>query len=562
MKKVLFFLFFICIFMVPAFADYTVDSIFVSAEVASSGKSQVSMTLQLTFDASTPEVTVPLPEDQVSKVSAGDYRFQLDRTDDGTDVILKNREGFIGTQTFLITYQVPAAVDNDAVGDAYHLGLLSTRWAKPIGSCAFQVVLPGGQTAMPEDFTLEPQVLSGYHKALTLSETGLSISGNTISGAVADRMAYDSLALELTLPEGYFLVRSTRLPGIAITWLSLAMLLIWLLAMLYWRLRIRTPHTASEPRLLAPEGVLPCQLPMVLDGGTCDVVAIILEWANLGYLSISVNRRGLVILTRLMQMGSERGKSERMFFDRIFGSRQRVAATPGRFSGAAARFRGASRRTLSRVIFDRRGGNLIFVQTPCRLLLSVGIGYMAVQALPEGGGFVVLGILLGLVGLIYSLYLHSALVRFFALRTASISSAILCLLLLPLLLGGLLSGAFLEILIGILACLFSALVSARGPRRSQRGMDAMAQARGCRTFYRRVTWQRLQILQGENRRFFQLQLPSAVALGVDQRFARRFEQLPIPMPEWLRLSGSSVMTASSLQRQLSPILRQLRNAFR
>lgn len=111
MKKVLFFLFFICIFMVPAFADYTVDSIFVSAEVASSGKSQVSMTLQLTFDASTPEVTVPLPEDQVSKVSAGDYRFQLDRTDDGTDVILKNREGFIGTQTFLITYQVPAAAD-------------------------------------------------------------------------------------------------------------------------------------------------------------------------------------------------------------------------------------------------------------------------------------------------------------------------------------------------------------------------------------------------------------------------------------------------------------------
>lgn len=94
-----------------------------------------------------------------------------------------------------------------------------------------------------------------------------------------------------------------------------------------------------------------------------------------------------MVLTRAIPMGTERSKAERKLFQRIFSTGYRVAATPGRFAAAGARFRTASRRSLNHVFFDPKGGNVVLVQIPCRILLAVGVGYLAQQMLPEGGGF-------------------------------------------------------------------------------------------------------------------------------------------------------------------------------
>ncbi len=555
MKKVLFSLFFICIFLVPALADYQVDSVSVSAEVSANGRAQVTTTIQLTFDASTDQVTIPLPDTDVSRVSAGDYRFSVEETDTGTDVVIKNNDGFVGTQTFLVSYIVPYADDGDTEADHFSLGFLSSRWARPIGSCSFQVIMPKG-------FDAEPQIISGYYGALSETATALAITETSLSGSVSNRMAYDSLSLVLSLPDQYFNVRSARLPVVSVTFLAIGMLAVLLLCIVYWRMKLRSRHVSSTPRLLAPEGVLPCQLPMVLDGSTCDVTAIILEWANLGYLSISQTRNGTVVLNRLMHMGSERSKAEQQLFSKIFARKSRVAATPGRFSRAAAQFRAASRRSLYRVIFDPKSGNPAIVQLPCQCLLSLSIGYMAYQFLPEGGGFIVLAVLIGLVSLVYSLLLHRSIRRFAALRAVNVLSIVCWILMLALLPLSLVSGSFPEVVVGLSACLFSGIATAPGPRRSARGIDAVAQTKGCRTFYRRASWQRLQIFQGKSSRFFQTQLPGAVALGVEKRFARRFERLSVPMPDWLKLSGDPIRSASSLQHLLAPVLRQLRESFR
>lgn len=556
MKKFFFSLFFIGLFCLPALADYQVDSMAVTADVSEAGKTQVSMTMQLTFTTATQEVTVPLGEPEAGRVSVGDCRFQTKSTENGVDVILKNKKGFLGTQTFLITYTVPVREDDSQELDHYELTFLSSRWARAVGGCTFHVALPEIPDSAPEVL-----VTSGYYGELSAREADLSVTDATVSGQVGERMAYDSLTVSMDLPEGYFQTRSSRVKGISITWVFVVMAVIFVLLLLYWRLMIRSPRVSGEPRLLLPEGVLPCQMPMVLDGVTCDVAAMVLQWANLGYLTISLNRRGTLVLTKTMEMGSERCAMERRLFGRIFGNKLRVAVVPGRFRHAGEQFAAAARRVLAREIFDKKGGSLFLLQAPCQLLLAVAIGYLAGQMLPEGGGFAVLAVLIGMVSLLYGLYVHKALTALFARR--GMTPIYLGLLVpLPLILVlGLLFGALLETLVGVTACVFSGTVSARGPRRNQRGLDALAQARGCRTFYRQASWQRLQILHGENRRFFQLQLPSAVALGVDRKFAKRFERLPVPMPEWLHISGSAVMSAEALQRQLAPILKQLRSAF-
>lgn len=561
MKKAIFFLFFICLLMTGAFADYQVDQATVNAEVSTNGRTQVTATYQLTFDGAQDQLTVPLPDGNISRVSAETYRYQVDKTDSGVNVVLSG--SFAGTQTVTVSYTVSDTytTDSDGEGEVYQLGLLSSRWARAVGSCSFQVILPQPSGTMPEDYTLTPAVLSGYYGELAQSETGVNLNGTIVTGTVENRMAYDSLTAQVTVPVGYFYVRTSAIAMIHVTYLAIGMLGVLFLLMIFWRLRLRTPRQNPQPRLLTPGGLLPCQLPQILDGGTCDIAVLILEWANLGYLTIQRSKKGYVVLTRAIPMGTERSKAERKLFQRIFSTGYRVAATPGRFAAAGARFRTASRRSLNHVIFDPKGGNVVLVQIPCRILLAVGVGYLAQQMLPEGGGFVVLAVLAGMVGFLYSIYLHTALSQRVALKRSSQTYRITMVIALALLAVGFLGGAFLEMLIGLFACCFSAIATSVGPRRSQRGQDLLSQAKGCRMFYCRVTWQRLQILTGRNSRFFQSQLPKAAALGVDKPFAKRFERLPVPRPEWLGGRGPASTTASDLQRETALILKSLRESF-
>lgn len=560
MKKVAFFLFFICLLIPSVFADYQVDQATVNAEVSANGRTQVTATYQLTFDGAQDQLEVPLPDGTISRVSAETYRYKVNKTDSGVDVVLTGT--FSGTQTVTVSYTVSDTYSSSSDGDVYRLGLLSSRWARNVGACSFQIILPQPSGTMPEGYTLTPAVLSGYYGELANSESGTNLNGTIVTGNVENRMAYDSLTAQITVPSGYFYVRSSAISMIHVTYLAIGMLAVLLLLMIFWRVRIRTPRQNPQPRLLAPGGLLPCQLPQVLDGATCDIAVLILEWANLGYLTIQRTKKGYVVLTRAISMGSERSKAERRLFQRIFATGYRVAATPGRFAAAGAQFRAASRRSLNRIIFDPKGGNVVLLQIPCRILLAVGIGYLAQQMLPEGGGFIVLAVLAGIVGFFYSIYLHSGIAQRVALKRKSASYRITLLLALVLLALGFLGGAFLEVFIGLFACSFSAVATSVGPRRSARGQDLLSQARGCRMFYRQVTWQRLQVLTGRYNRFFQSQLPKAAALGVDKAFAKRFERLPVPRPEWLGGRGPASTTAADLQRETAGILKGLRESFR
>lgn len=562
MKKLFISLFFICMFVLPVMADYSVDSIAISAEVGTNGKTQVTDTVSLTFDTTTSEVVIPLPSGDAGRVSVSNYRYRVKETDSGINVVVSSKSGFAGTQTFQLSYTLPAFTDDGGDEDLYHLELLSSKWARDIGSVSIQVTLPGSTTPFPDDYQMQPQIFSGYYGDLDPVDAPLTISGNSISTTVSQRMAYDSLSLEVSLPDGYFRVRSASIPMISITWICIVMAVITMLCVLYWRFKLRNPPKSYSARLLAPEGVLPYQLPQVLDGVSCDMAALVLEWANLGYVSLGYNKSRQVILRRNMVMGSERTKAEQRLFSQIFGRNNRVLATPGRFSGAAARFRAASRRSLNPIAFDPKGGNPVLIQLPCRLLLAVAVGYMSYKLLPEGAGFTVLAVLLGLLGFLYSMYLHSALSLWVSRKIFSRKTLLLLLVAVVLVYLGLISGGFLEMCIGLFACCFSAIATGGGPRRSAWGLDVLAQTKGCRRFYKRVSWQKLQLYMGQNSRFFQTELPKAIALNVDRTFASHFEKLSIPQPEWLPGLKKKAWTASGLQKQLSPMVKKLWEAFR
>lgn len=561
MKKIFFSLFFIALFMFPALADYTVDSVNVSAEVAASGRTEVTSSFQLTFLDVQEEISIPLPEGDISGISVSSYRYSTRETENGISLVVKNSKGFSGTQVFVVSYKLPAFQADGSDEDLYSLGLLSSRWAREIGALSVQLSLPGSTVEYPEGYTMEPQLLSGYYGDLDPVEAALEANGNMISGSVSGLMAYDTMTLQVSLPDGYFRVRSNTIPMISVTWWFLSMAGVLVLCAIYWRLKLRNKGREITARLLLPEGILSYQLPAVLDGKTIDFAALVLEWANLGYLSLGYNKHHQLVLRKTMDMGSERNAAEQRLFRTLLGRRRKITATPGRFAAPAARFRAAALRPVSRTAFDKTSGNVVLIQLPCRLLPAVGIGYMVSCMLPEEGAFLILAVLAGVVGLLYSIKLHSALAAMKSLRQFSLKTGVLLAMAVVLVVLGLMYGAFLEVTVGLGACCFSALATASGPRRNSHGQELMAQAKGCRRFYRQVAWQRLQIYTSGNRRFFQRELPQTVALRSEKVFAQRFERLSVPYPEWLPAKNTGYVSPEQLLELLEPMIKALWDAF-
>lgn len=560
MKKILFSLFFICIFVFPALADFTVDAVSVNAEVSTSGRTEVTATYQLTFTTAQEEVTIPLPEGELSGISVSNYRYSAKENDQGIDLVVRSN-GFSGTQMFVVSYKLPAFQADGAQEDLYTLPLLSSRWAREIGTFSVQVNLPGSTVEIPEGYTMSPVLVSGYHGELDETEGATSVSGTMISGSATGLMAYDTMTLQVSLPDGYFRVRSNTIPMIAVTWWFLGMAAVLGLCMLYWRLKLRSGHKEVSARMLLPEGVLAYQLPGLLDGKSIDFRALILEWANLGYLRLSYDKKHRLVLHKTMDMGSERSQAEQRLFYRIFGRRRKAFAIPGRFSAAAEQFRTVAMRPISRQAFDKKSGNVAFVRILCGVLTGVGIGYMVYCILPEGGGYLVLSILAGAVGLYYGTGLHRGLSRLKTKKQLSWKTGLLLLLALAMIVLGLMYGAFLEITVGLFACCFSAFATASGPRRSPQGQELVAQAKGCRRFYSQVSWQKLQVYTAGNRRFFQGELPQTVALNCHKTFARRFERLSVPYPEWLPAKNKGAIAPEKLVELLEPVLKSLEQAF-
>ena len=564
MKKVFFSLFFIWLFLMPALADFTVDSVTFTADVQENGAAQVSTLTQLTFDTLTESLEVPLPNGTISELTAADSRVTLTETADGPVALVNPTVGFSGTTSIFMTYNLAADFEtDDETGVIFTMNMLSSRWGKAIGAISFQINLPGSYTEQTEAWTMEPQIISGYYDTLDGVDCNLEVSGNSISGYVSNRMAYDSIKLQVVLPSGYFKVRQkATIASISISYTAIGMAAVLLLCFLYWFARLHTHgQTEVSQRMLAPEGLLPSQLPLALDGKTIYIPALILEWASLGYISIYRKGKKKIYLLRNMPMGSERSKPEQWLYRRIFASGKQVILKPGRFSQEAARFCSASRKRVRRVLFDPKSGNPIVVRFPAQVLTAVAIGVTVHAYLPAGQVWVLAAVAAGLAGFGYAVFLHRTLVKRASLRCKSLRELPALLPAAALIGGGLFGGTVLEAAVGLIACCFSAIATASGPRRTERGRDARAQTLGCLQFYRHVSWQRLQRFNGTEGRFYQKQLPRLVALRCDRQLAKTFDRLPCRQPEWLRGVRLQDRNAQTLQKQVSQIVRQLEKAF-
>ena len=303
----------------PAFAASTATGTTLSAAVSSDGSCQITVDIQLHLESPSDNLTFPLPRNAKGVTLNGTPA----KTSRSGDVLLVKLGGLLGGVTgdftLRLQYSLPNSVSyNDAGRLMLELPLLS-GFSYPIDAMTFTISLPA-------QITTKPVFSSGYYKQSIETELYYSVVDNTISGTVLNQLKdQESLSMSLEVSDEVFPQKITAQWSIGIV--EIGMIVLAVLAVLYWIFFLRCAPFLRRRCTQPPEGCTAGEIPCCLTGRGADLTMMVLSWAQLGYILIHLEDSGRVTLHKRMEMGNERSAFEVRIFRNLFGKRRTVDGT-------------------------------------------------------------------------------------------------------------------------------------------------------------------------------------------------------------------------------------------
>ena len=295
-----------------------------------------------------------------------------------------------------------------------------------------------------------------------------------------------------------------------------------------------------------PDGITAGELGTCLTACGTDLTMLVISWAQLGYLTIEIDRDDHVTLYKRMEMGNERSKLEMRCFQDLFHRRTIVDGTGQHFATIARKM--DSKSALLRQLYIPASGSPLLFRA-LMILPSILLGIRMGIALGGGvGSCTVLAILLALFSAALSWFIQSG-GKCLPLRDKT--PLLLCLLcgciwMVP---GIATEFAFLTATM-VLLQFAAGVAAAYGGKRSEMGIRCLAQIRGLRHFLRTARTLELQQRMLKNADFFYEMAPYALALGLDRGFARRFGKMQLPESSYLDVGTNRPMTAKQWAAEL------------
>ncbi len=533
-RTVSFFLCLILIFSlaVTASAANTASSADFSANIFSNGSCQVTLDVQMHLESTANDLYFPLPGN-ARGVSLNGSNARTRRSGDVLNVDLSNLlEGTVGDFSLRIQYTIANVIDYNDLGKLELTLPILSGFAYPVDSLSFSVTLPLENQAKPV-FT------SGYYQQSIEADMTWTHTGNTVSGSVLSQLKdMETLTMALEVPEEMF--PQDPIKQWTVGFDDIAMVVLAVLAALYWLIFLRCAPLIGSRSATPPEGLTAGQLTCSLTGQGADLTMMVFSWAQLGYILIHPDGHGRVLLHKRMDMGNERSGYEVRIFRSLFGKRTMVDGT-GYHYAALCRKVAATPGDI-RALYRRSSGNPRLFR-----ILCAGIGLFGGISLGIAlAGNAILGILL-----IAVLSILGALSAWFmqnwvqGLHLHNRSSALIALGLCGVWLAlGALAGE-LNTAVGVIAAqLLAGLGFAYSGRRTAMGRQTASQILGLRRYLYKVSKEELnRICQSDPDYFFSL-APYALALGVDRSFAKRFGGRRLSACPYLTTGMDGHMTAA------------------
>jgi len=412
----------------------------------------------------------------------------------------------------------------------------------PIDELQFSINLPG----MVDQ---APNFVSGYHQGNIEKDLTYSIAGGNIAGRSWGTIKdHETLTVYLNASETMFPQSRVNLPKLETV--TTLMGVCAGIALVYWLLVLRNYLPLRTYPAVAPEGFGAGQMGTVLSMAGADLNLMVFSWAQYGYVTLRMDRRGKVYILRRMDMGNERSAFEQKCFYQLFSRRDMVDTRTGSYH----RLREAVRMQRSaKELFKTRNALTVRI---FRILL-------AVMGVLSGASFgIVLGNMLDY-GWFFMLTLSAAglicswQIQFWAegwfmhYQTRLWMAAAVSVLWLVI---GIAVGQFPMALLAVTIQIAGGFLAFFGGRRTEDGRNALGQALRLRRYFAKLTPAQIHKLSRNNPDVFFDLAPFALALGCDGALARCFGSERLSDCPYIQVAEARGMTAKQWSQTMRSML--------
>ena len=544
MRRIVILLLCLCLLTTAVHAAGSVTDLQSNAFISADGTCQISLELSLTMDGTETDLRFPLPG-TAKDITLNGGAAKTSRSDSRRWVDLSSVIYGAGKYTVYLHYSLPDLVTEQGKGSLVLTLPLLSGFAYPIDHMGFSITLPGA----PEN---TPFFFSTYYPESMESVMEYSVEGSIITGHMRNGLNdHENLTMTLEVSESMFPQDIAK--RWSLSYDDLLQYALLLLALAYWLIFLRCPLPRGVRRLQAPDGMTAGQLGCVMGGLGVDFSMMVLSWAQMGYLSIYMDRHNRVTLYKTMDMGNERSEFEVRTFKTLFGKREKVDGSGEHYARLG--------RKVGRVIpgawhyFKKHSGNPLIFRCLAAAIGAVSGYSLAIAFAPDTAGQVVLAVLLVPLGAVVSWLIQTG-IRGIPLRHR-----------LDLLIGA--GGAALWLFLSLIAGegivgflvvssqILAGFAAIHGGRRTEAGLQARNEIFGLRKYLRSVTQEELLPITQNNPEYYFAMVPAALALGVDRAFARQFGREKLPECPYLSVYGRTSLSAQQWNELLRQVVRIL-----
>ena len=508
-------------FCVPASAASAATRLDFTGTVNIDGDCMVTVQMTLHLESAEDSLYFPLPG-SATGITVNGSSTNPSRSGDYALVNLSRlTSGQPGDFMIQLSYNLPkiVTVAEDRKSLDLNLPILS-GFAYPVSSMNYTITLPSEVKQTPDFY-------STYRQNGLASELNLVVNGSMITGSTkAGFNDHESVSMTMNVEPEMF-------PGVS-TYVRtgnqelIPMGILAGVAILYWLIFLRTFPSRVEDSVTPPPGMTAGEVPCRLYLQGPDLTAMVLCWAQLGYLLIQVDGRR-ILLHKRMDMGNERSLFEVRTFRTLFGERRVVDATGMQYAKVLRRT-AAVLPGEDAMCKTRERTRKIYRYLLCGVGVFLGI-CMAMNMTEIRALQVLLSLVFGALGVLTAWQMHKLALCVGVRKKTGIITAVVSWLVWIVI--GLIAG---QVWIPLGVCAGQILLgfpAAFGGRRTDLNKHEVAQLRGLRRYLRNMSKEEVQRMLSADPDFFFRMLPYAMALGVLKPYVQAFGGRKIPQCPYL-----------------------------
>ena len=548
---------------------YSVESFYVDVNVNENNSYDISETIQVDFASLTtagashgiyryldlnPQAIRVVDEKvvknyykiDITSINVTGYDFVKEITDDDMLVLIIGDEDTLvngQTLTYNISYKYSVGDDRYDSFDDFYFNIIGSGWTTDINNVSFKITFP---TSIADN---ETYFYSGLVGGTEMADITLSSStNNTIQGTFNDSIAPgEALTIRTILPNGYF----SGIEEISTIWSTLGIVFICISIIIligFGTWGFSQLKVAPVVNFYPPEGISPFKLKAIFSPSYLsnrDLAAMIIYWANKGYLKISQTDNKDPVITKIKDMPETEKSREKELFNYVvklyeggslnksdYKTRANIGSSI-RSENVLLKAEVGKRSTSKSVLFTIIQGIIWFVSviTPVAGFWFIASADTAMATgiiiLVSGFAFMFLSvsgmrrldldfslskkILVGSILFIVTLFFTNFI--FFCLKDSTIISPVV------------------KYLVAVSIPIMMICIG-KTPQYPEKLRKDLGQIYGFANNLLLVHEDRLKVLLKENPSYFYDILPYTYVLGINKKFTKKFENIALDPPRW------------------------------